>query len=94
MPLTLAEIQAIAVASATETWTRFSIHTPEGDLATLQETLGRTLRASETPPPVDPQELATALAPLLAPLLPSLTDEDLARVAEVVADEQARRLAS
>jgi hypothetical protein len=94
MALTTTEIDAIAVAAATETWTRFSIHTPEGDLASLQETLGRTLRASETPPPVDAQALAAALAPLLAPLVPSLTDEDLDRVAAVVADEQARRLAS
>jgi N-acetylmuramoyl-L-alanine amidase len=47
---------------------------------------------------VDEQALAVALAPLLAPLLPTtvvdLDDEDLARIATAIADEQARRLAS
>lgn len=41
---------------------------------------------------VDEDALATALAPLISSSLGQLSDEDVERVAEAVADEQARRL--
>jgi hypothetical protein len=42
---------------------------------------------------VDEHALAAALAPLLPPIVSDLDDEDLARIAAAVNDEQARRLA-
>lgn len=51
-----------------------------------------TALVSRSGPDVDEAALAAALAPLLSAATPTLSDEDLKRVATSVADEQARRL--
>jgi len=82
VPLTPAEITAITVGSAEQTWQRFTVNGQ-----TLTQVLSTLLAAS------DPAAEAAAIAAAVVKALPaSGTAVTAAQIAKAVADEQARRL--
>jgi len=81
MPVTPAEMDAIAIKAAEQVWQRFKVRGIASELATLQTALTRILAASDKTLAAASPVTTTGGAPI-----------DVAAIAKAVADEQARRL--